>query len=171
MANQLIKPTRCGGQTHPSEEDSVTALHTHTDELFQDFFDELPWGHLWPTRWRRAGAPGPVTYPRVDVCETDDEIEVTADLPGMDEKDVEVTLHEDVLSIRGERKEEQQEKKKKNYRRTECSYGAFERVFSLPREVDHEHAKARFKKGVLTVTLPRTQKANLRQKHIEVSSE
>ncbi len=98
------------------------------------------------------------------------EIEVTADLPGMDEKDVEVTLDEDLLTIRGERREDHEEREK-NYRLTECCYGAFDRVFSLHGGVDVEHAKAKFTKGVLTVTLPKTPEARQRKKQITVNPE
>lgn len=93
--------------------------------------------------------------PRVDVKETDKEISVTAELPGVDEKDVEISLAGDVLTIKGEKKAEKEEKSEERYH-FERSYGAFRRSFSLPCEVDADKATAAYKKGVLTITLPKT---------------
>ena len=93
--------------------------------------------------------------PSVDVTEDEKEIKVEAELPGMDEKDIDIALNGDSLSIKGEKKEETEEKEK-DYYRMERSYGTFTRTVPLPEEVDTEKAEARFNKGVLTVTLPKT---------------
>ena len=113
-------------------------------------------------RWHAAGSPG------FEISETDGEIRVTADLPGMNEKDIEVSIDENMLTIRGERKEEK-ETRKRNYHVSETSYGNYSRTIPLPVEVDREKAEARFKRGVLTLILPKTEQAKARRKHIPVS--
>ena len=103
-----------------------------------------------------------------ELSEADDEIEVKVELPGMDEKDIQVTLDEDMLTIRGERKE-QKETKKRNFHVSEMSYGGYSRTIPLPAEVDAGKAKARFRRGVLTLNLPKTDPARARRKRIPVS--
>lgn len=108
--------------------------------------------------------------PKVDVKETDKEIKVSAELPGMEDKDIEVSLSKDTLTIKGEKKEEKEDKGK-DYYHMERSYGSFSRVVPLPNEVDADKAKAQFKKGLLTVTLPKTAKAIKETKKISVKAE
>jgi HSP20 family protein len=108
--------------------------------------------------------------PSVDITETDKEIKVAAELPGMDDKDIDVSLTKDTLTIKGEKKEEKEEKKK-DYYRMERSYGSFSRTIPLPVEIDTEKVKAQFKKGVLTVNLPKTAKAIKETKKISVKAE
>lgn len=130
------------------ERDPFAVLRREMNALFDDFFPEVdePRGAL------AAFAP------RVDVKETDAEVRVTAELPGVEEKDVEVSLSGDVLTIKGEKKEEKEEKGEERYR-LERSYGSFRRSFSLPCEVNSEKATATYKKGVLTITLPKVAEA------------
>jgi len=105
--------------------------------------------------------------PRVDVRENDKEIKVTAELPGMDEKDIDVTLSRDSLTIKGE-KQEETEDKGKDYYRSERRYGSFHRVVPLSAEVDESKAEADFKKGVLKIRLPKTPEAQASRKKIEI---
>ena len=114
----------------------------------------------------RASVGGALT-PRVDVSETDQAIEVTAELPGMEEKDVELVVQDDVLTIRGEKKIEKEEKKK-DYHMVERQYGSFQRSFTLPDIVDREKIAAKFDKGVLNVTLPKTAKAKEKTRKIQI---
>lgn len=107
--------------------------------------------------------------PRVDVAETDKDYEITAELPGLDEKDVEVTLSDGVLTIRGEKKTEAEEKKK-DYYRVERSYGSFQRSFALPESVDEEKISAAFEKGVLKLTLPKSAEAQKKQRKIAIKA-
>ena len=93
--------------------------------------------------------------PRVDVVETDQEVQVTAELPGLDAQDVDLTLSHNVLTIKGEKKHEHEEKGE-NYYRTERSYGSFQRSVALPQGVETDDVEAAFDKGVLTVTFPKT---------------
>jgi HSP20 family protein len=108
--------------------------------------------------------------PSVDVKESEKEIKVSVELPGMNDKDIEVSLSRDSLTIKGEKKEEKEDKGK-DYYSMERSYGSFSRTVPLPAEVDTEKVKAEFKKGVLAVTLPKTPRAIKETKKIPVKSE
>lgn len=102
--------------------------------------------------------------PSVDVSEDKKEVTVKAEIPGMTDKDIELTWHNGVLTIRGEKKEEKEDKKKNSYYR-ECSYGSFSRDIALGDSVDWSKAKAKYKNGVLAVSMPKTETA---QKAIEI---
>ncbi len=121
-----------------------------------------------------SGAPGATGQeaitstewvPRVDISETDDAFIIKAEIPGVSKEDVKVTAENGVLSISGERKEEKEEKSKKVHR-VERLYGTFFRTFVLPDNVDESKINAEFKYGVLTLTVPKTEKA--KPKSIEV---
>ncbi len=146
------------------------SLRQEMDRLFEDF--ERDWG--WPRSTfgiepflRRELTFGGA--PAVDVAESDKAYEITAELPGMAEKDVEVKLANGALTIKGEKLEEKEEKKK-NYHVSERRYGAFERSFRLPDGVDAGKIEASFKNGVLKVTLPKTLEAQKPEKKIEVKA-
>jgi len=102
--------------------------------------------------------------PSVDVTEDNKEVSIHAEIPGMNQKDIDLTWHDGVLTIRGEKKEEKEEKGKNRYYR-ECSYGSFSRDIDIGRHVNWEKAIAKYKNGVLTVTLPKTRDG---QKAVEV---
>ena len=106
----------------------------------------------------------PARMPSVDISEDKKEVRVRAEIPGMTDKDISLTWHEGVLTIRGEKKAEKEEKKKDHYYR-ECSYGSFFREIPLGKSVDWKKSTARYKNGVLTVSLPKTGET---QKAIEV---
>jgi HSP20 family protein len=108
--------------------------------------------------------------PRVDVVDTGEGIKVVAELPGMDDKDIEVSLTGDALTIKGEKKEEKEEKGK-DYYRSERSFGSFTRTVPIPEGIDAEAVAASFKKGVLTVTMPKTKQAIKDAKKISVKAE
>jgi len=141
------------------------ALHDEMDRLFDDFFRGFEgW---WPMdRVTRAGEG---YLPQVDVSEDDDKVVVTAELPGMEEKDIDISVAGDILTLKGE-KQEERESKEKDYVRTERSFGSFRRTLQLPCEVEDEGATATFKKGVLTVTLPKSERARKEHHHIEVKA-
>ena len=109
------------------------------------------------------------TTPAMDVAETDKAYEITAELPGMSESDVEVVAANGVLTIKGEKKEEKEEKKK-DYYLSERRYGSFERRMQIPEDVEADKIEAAFKKGVLTVTLPKKPEAQKPAKKIEVKA-
>jgi HSP20 family protein len=143
--------------------DPLRALQSDLNRAFSEF-------------WRALGLPVPDgkqagfelgALPPVDLRETDRDIEVIAELPGMDDKDVEVTVADGVLTIRGEKKSEH-EATEKGFVRRERSFGRIERVVPLPDGVDLDSAKAAFKNGVLSVTLAKTLEAQAAVKRVEV---
>jgi HSP20 family protein len=137
------------------------SLQREIDRLFDDFTRGFP---TFPT----IAGTGPTTLmPSVDVTETDKEIEITAELPGLEEKDVQVNLSDNLLTIRGEKKAEK-EQKDKNYRLVERSYGSFERTLELPEGINADAIKANISKGVLKVTVPKP--APAQAKKIDVKS-
>ena len=103
--------------------------------------------------------------PRADIIETKEEIQIKLDLPGMEEKDIQVTVENNILTISGERQHNYQEKDE-NYHRVECRYGSFSRSFTLSRTVDSEKIKASYKNGVLQLTLPKREES--KPKRIDV---
>jgi len=142
-------------ETLSGEEHRLTLFQHEMNRLFDQFFrgfDLAPFGGEWAA-----------FSPQVDVVEKDDEIVVSAELPGLDDKDIDVSLSNDTLTIRGEKKEEKEEKGR-SYYRAERSYGSFTRSIPLPGEVDASKVDAVFQKGVLTVTLPRSGEARARKK-------
>lgn len=118
------------------------------DRLFEDFDRGLG---MTPSRETRAWAPA------VDIFEDEKEIVLSADLPDMEEKDLDIRVEDGHLILKGERKFEDEEKKE-NYHRVERRYGSFQRTFALPDTVDSEKVLAKYDKGVLKITLPKTAK-------------
>ena len=143
--------------------DLTRSMSDMVDHFFRRFDSEFG---LSP--WSREDA-GFGVVPSVDVAETDDEVTVTADLPGLDEKDIKVTLDGDMLTLHGERKQEREEKKK-NYYRSERSYGTFTRSIALPEGVDYDNVKATFKKGVLNVRIAKLPGTKTLRRHIPVQA-
>ena len=118
------------------------SLQQEVERLFDDFARGFP----------AFGSAGLV--PSMDVTETDKEIELAVELPGLEEKDVQINLADNVLTIRGEKKAEKEEKDK-NYRLLERSYGSFTRSVELPASIDPDKIKATITNGVLTVKVPK----------------
>jgi HSP20 family protein len=151
----------------------IVSLHREIDRLFEDF-DRGFWGFPMerPTfdmepLWQRAAAFG--ALPAVDVSEDEKAYEITAELPGMDEKNIEVKLSNGTLTIKGERTAEREEKKK-DYHLQERNYGSFERSFQLPNGVDKNKIEANFDKGILKVSLPKTAEAQKAEKKIAIKT-
>jgi len=140
----------------------MASLHERIDRLFEDTLGRLR-GEL--------GEPfeGPRWAPAVDIVETESEIVLKADLPGVDPKDVEINIENDTLSLRGERKYEK-DVKEKGYRRLERAYGSFVRSFALPGTVDSEKIEAEYKNGVLEIKLPKRAEAKPKQIKVAVKS-
>ncbi len=151
------------------EDNPFEQLHHQINRLFDNFFDGTGEFGRMPS-WGAMDQPWLRTAPDFEVSETDDEVRVKAELPGMDEKDIEVTLDENVLTIRGEKKHEREENKR-SYYLSEVSYGAFHRSVPLPADIDRDKAKARFQKGVLTLTLPKLERARGQRRRIDVSAD
>ena len=138
------------------------------DRLFDDFSSGFWRGSLFDMApFRRAEAA--LRMPAVDVAKTDKAYEITAELPGLDEKNIEVKLANGVLSIKGEKQEDKEEKQKDYYRR-ERSFGSFERSFQVPEGVDTDKIPASFKNGILSMTLPKSAEGQKQAKKIEVKA-
>lgn len=151
----------------------VESLRHEIDRLFEDFdrdFWRAPFRRSFqdiePTL-RRGLSWG--TTPVVDIVDKHDAYQVVAELPGMDEKNIEVKLANGNLTIKGEKRDEKEEKKK-NYYLHERSFGSFERSFTLPNEVNADEIEASFSKGVLTVNLPKKPEAIKPEKKIEIKA-
>ncbi len=106
--------------------------------------------------------------PSVDISETDAAYLVKGEIPGVQKEDVKVTIEDGMITLRGERKQEKDEKGEK-FHRVERSYGSFMRCFRLPDDADETNIKAEFKDGIISITLPKTEKAKNKPKEIEVS--
>ena len=147
-------------------------LRQEIDRLFDDFGQGFwrPFGQsLFARQPSLRREMSLATMPAVDVTESEKAYEVTAELPGMDEKNIEVKIANGFLTIKGE-KQEGKEEKKKDYYLQERSFGSFERSFGLPEGVDADKIEASFKKGVLTVMLPKKPEAQKPAKKIEVKA-
>ena len=151
----------------------MESLRRDFNRLFEDFGDlwRSPIRHallgpefIWSREFSLAAAPA------VDIAEKEKTYEITAELPGLDEKNVEVKVANGMLTIKGEKKEEKEEKKR-DYYLSERRYGSFERRFQLPDGVDSDKIEAAFKKGLLTVTLPKTAAAQAAEKKIAIRAD
>ena len=159
-------PTRGG---HP-----LVDLRQEIDSLFDRFFQTPMWnpfgGRLFDVEpFRRLETSFGPAAPKVDLAETDKELQITAELPGMKELDVQVVLDGDMLMLKGE-KSEQKEEEGKEYILSERSYGRFERSFRLPDFVDRERIAAAYDNGVLTVTLPKTAESQTKSRRIQIAA-
>lgn len=151
-------PTRFSGgeeSLHP-----MMALHRDIERVFDQF-----WNDFAPANIAREGFG--FTTPAVDVSETDKALQVSAELPGLSEDDVDIQITGDTLTIRGEKKDEREEERKGTYV-SERTYGSFYRAVPLPPGVDTDKAEASFENGVLTVNLPKSQEAQEQVKRIDV---
>ena len=175
--NEILKGSSGAkkGEVTPARDvwQPLTSLQNEMNRLFDDFtggWHGWPMPRLFePTEFPKLlGEAGPIS-PRVDVSESDKAITVTAELPGMDEKDIEVVLSDGVLRIKGEKKEEAEDKKK-DYYMMERRYGSFQRAFRLPEEVDDKKVSAAFSKGVLRVTVPKSAKAEAKLHKVKIKS-
>jgi HSP20 family protein len=136
------------------------SLQREIDRLFDNFTQGVP-------ALSTGGAAE--LLPNLDVTETDKQIEITAELPGLEEKDVQVNLADNVLTIRGEKKAEKEEKDK-TYRLVERSYGSFVRSLELPEGVNADAIKASIDKGVLKVTVPKPTPAQVKKIDVKAAA-
>jgi HSP20 family protein len=147
-------------ESRRKDDDPFITMQRRMNRLFDDFMSPLP--GLLPYEEMAASFT-----PRVDLEEDEKEIRVTAELPGMDAKDIGISIQRDVLTLRGEKSSEHEEKKG-YYHRIERSYGSFERQIPLGVEVDVEKVAAECRNGVLSVTLPKPAGAPAKARKIEV---
>jgi len=167
------QPVKADDKSHKAVESRhpMEALRRQIDRLFDDFdiaprhlsrafFDVEPF-------WHRGFGAGNLLA--VDVVEKDKQFEITAELPGVDGKNVDVKLADGLLTIKGEKSEAKEETSKDSYL-SERHYGLFERTFRIPTNVDTDKIEASFDKGVLTVSLPKKQQAEAAEKKITVKA-
>ena len=174
MAENITKlPVKIEKTTTPMSQvwQPFEGLRREIDRMFDDFG-----GGLWRSPFRgsffepfRRAEVALAGLPAVDVTETDKAYEITADCPGIDEKNVEVKFANGILTIKGEKQDEKEEKRKDYYMR-ERSFGSFERSFEVPDSVNTDKIEATFRKGVLTVTLPKSAEAQKAEKKIAVKA-
>ena len=136
-------------------------LQREIDRLFDDFTCGFP-------AFSKGGGVADM-LPNMDVTETDKQIEITAELPGLEEKDVQVNVADNVLTIRGEKNAEKEEKDK-TYRLVERSYGSFVRSLELPEGVNADAIKASIDKGVLKVTVPKPAPAQVKKIDVKAAA-
>jgi HSP20 family protein len=138
------------------------------DRMFDRLLARRGWLHPWRSEWPAAfdldGSEARV--PRVDVLDREDDLQVRIEVPGVDKKDIDVSVGEDSLTVKGELDREEKEEAG-DYVRCEISRGAFSRTIGLPAAVDGSRAKAQFRDGLLTLTLPKVERAKRHSVHIE----
>jgi HSP20 family protein len=138
-------------------------LQREINRLFDDF--SRGWSAVgWPTTGKT-----PELMPSMNVAESEKEIEITAELPGLEEKDVQVNVADNVLTIKGEKKSEKEEKDK-NYRMLERSYGSFSRTLELPAGINPDNIKAALSNGVLKVTVPKPAPAQVKKVEVKAAA-
>jgi HSP20 family protein len=142
------------------EQDPVLALQDEIDNLFDDFFNR-PFGLL--RRPSRGFETLRKFSPSIDVSETAKQVNIKAELPGMEADDIDLEVRDEMVLIRGEKKSEREQKDEQFYR-LERSYGSFQRSIPLPAEIDVDKAKANFKNGVLSIKLPKVKPSQPRRK-------
>ncbi|MBZ9775500.1 Hsp20/alpha crystallin family protein [Mesorhizobium sp. CO1-1-8] len=145
---------------HDGDRDPFVSLHREVNRLFDDAFRSVG------ARLPAFGPPFAAGWPSVEISDTDKEVRVTAEIPGLDESDIEVLLDNGALKLKGEKRSETEDKDRQF---SERFYGRFERLIPLGYEVEEDKVNAAFKNGVLTVTLPKTERAQAKAKRIAIN--
>lgn len=162
--HSIVRRNRENPEAYGDRSD-VFSLQQDVNQLFNEFFG---WGDVAPVR--RIAEPLMAFRPHLDMTETEKEIKVAIELPGLTEKEVSVKLEDNILTIKGEKKAEMENKTAHSYR-IERSYGEFERVIPITAKVAPEAIKAVMKNGVLTVTLPKAEPDKAQGHTIQVKAE
>jgi len=162
MSNKEVDKTKKGSELMPKASPGDLMSFDEFDNFFDDFLSRR-----WPRLldWNIPTLPE-ISLPKVDILDHDNDIEVKAALPGVKKEDLDVSVTNQTITIRSCTKEEKKEEEKGKYFRREISRGEFQRTLSLPDNVDGDKAKASFKDGILTVTIPKTEKS--KRKSIEI---
>ena len=169
-------PVKAGARSHPARAGSrspIDSLRHEIDRLFDDF---RPFGWRLPSHRSLFDLDLPtlsreewLIAPAMDLVEREGQFEITAELPGIDEKDIEIQLSNRLLTIKAEKKEEKQEERK-DYHLSERRYGSLQRSFEIPELVNADQISATFAKGVLTVRMPKSPEAQKSEKKIQVKA-
>jgi HSP20 family protein len=142
-------------------------IHNEIDRMFDEFFSgfrDRESGDMWDSLM-----PSGLIKPNLDISESDTEYSIAVELPGVDEKNVELELVDNSLRIKGEKKRET-EKKDKNYHCVERSYGTFQRVLALPEDADREGIQADYKNGIMTISIPRKPELKPETRKIDIKT-
>lgn len=144
----------------------ILSFQNEMNRLFSEFFGEMSFPS-WSPGWGRVPESTLAVTPAMDVVESDKEFKVSAELPGIDPKDVQVTVADGYVTLKGEKKQDFKEEKE-GYSRQERSYGAFHRVIALPDTANFDKAEASFNKGVLTISVPKKAGAQTKERKIDI---
>ena len=169
--SSVVPVRRAEGQTFFPESAALSPmidLHREMNRIFDSAFRGFGLSPFGSELFTPLTASGQLK-PQVDISATDKEYCITVKVPGVSEKDVKVEIAENVMTIRGEKKQEKEDKGE-NYYRMERAYGSFQRVLSLPEDAAHENVKATFKNGVLTLRVPRREIPKVEVKKVEIKS-
>lgn len=158
MANEGRQETK-GQEIQKAAPARALSPFEEMDRMFDNFLRRggmRPWRFEWPSFPELMALE--MRMPKVDVIDRDNEVVVRAEVPGVDKKDIDISVSEDTVTIRGETRHEEKEEKG-DYYRCEIAHGTFSRTVALPAEVDGTRAKAAFKDGILELTVPKREKA------------
>jgi len=168
MAMRYMTPWKWGLRSVPVsrelENRPIEVFQREMNRLFDEFFKGFGL-RPFPEDIESYGE----FFPHVNMTEDEKSIRISAELPGLDEKDIEISISRDSITIKGQKKDENEQKEGEGYY-MERSFGSFTRVLPIPREVNTEKAEATFKKGILTITLPKLEREKEVQKKIQVKS-
>lgn len=145
---------------------TLAGVHSEIDRVFNEFFRGFGFPQLGMTAFGRFA--GSVLKPSVDISGSEKEYAISVELPGVEEKDIHLELKDDALVIRAEKRQDEKSEGG-GYYRVERSYGAFQRIFALPQDADGESIKAKYKNGIVTITIPRTATLESKGKRIALS--
>jgi HSP20 family protein len=172
MADVPVEVKKTSSTEPAAVPDVWRSFRSELDRLFDRFAGDFGFPSLRRMLdvepWRRI-SPFRFSAPAIDMSEDDKAYRISAELPGLDAKDVDVAISGNMLVLKGEKHQEKEEKEK-NYHLSERAYGSFQRSFELPSSVDRDKISADFSKGVLTIMLPKTPESQEQQKKIEVKS-
>ena len=148
----------------------VAALRAEMDRILETFWQSFGGAKPAPLQWPlRFDAAFGSAVPAVDVLENEKDFRIVVELPGLSAENIDIDISDDLLTVKGEKADEREDKAN-NYRVSERRFGSFKRSFQLPRGVDAEKVEAKFDRGVLTITMPKSAEAASRQRKIEITS-
>ena len=156
-------------ETRTQYTDPFSQIRQEIDRVFDAAFSGFGFPSIGFGRELTPAAQTDWLKPTLDVGASDKEYTISVELPGVDEKDVQLELINDTLKIKGDKKQ-QKEEKEKNYYRMERSYGSFQRVLSLPEDADQDNIKAVYKNGIMNITIPRKAAPKTEVKQIEIKT-